>query len=181
VHLQQIFAFPSGAPGEMDKLSPFEQAGMATLERFQKHNGYVDIQSKRPATLGFSLVDSPVGLLAWNAELFFGFEGEAAKTMDRTRFLTHVSIYWFTATGGQAAESYFENARTGAGYRELPNMAPTAVASFPNDFRTVRAFAKRSHSDIRQWTEMPEGGHFAATDAPALLVDDVRRFFARLG
>ncbi|KQY82447.1 epoxide hydrolase family protein [Pelomonas sp. Root1444] len=180
VHLQQVFAFPSGAPGEMEKLSPFEQAGMASLERFQKHNGYVEIQSKRPATLGFSLVDSPAGLLAWNAELFFGFEGEAARTMDRERFLTHLSIYWFTATGGQAAESYLENARTGAGYRELPNAAPTAVASFPNDFRSVRAFVERSHSRIVQWTEMPEGGHFAATDAPDLLVEDIRKFFQRL-
>ena len=180
VHLQQVFAFPSGAPGEMEKLSPFEKAGQASLESFQKHNGYVEIQSKRPATLGFSLVDSPVGLLAWNAELFFGFEGEAARTMDRERFLTHVSVYWFTATGGQAAESYYENARTGAGYRELPNAAPTAVASFPNDFRSVRAFVERSHSHIVQWTEMPEGGHFAATDAPDLLVEDIRRFFARV-
>jgi pimeloyl-ACP methyl ester carboxylesterase len=180
VHLQQIFAFPSGAPGEMDKLSPFELAGLAGLERFQKYNGYVEIQSKRPATLGFGLVDSPAGLLAWNAELFFGFDGEAAATMDRERFLTHVSLYWFTATAGQAAQSYYENARTGAGYRELPNAAPTAVASFPNDFRTVRAFAERSHSHIVQWTEMPEGGHFAATDAPALLVEDIRKFFARL-
>ncbi|MDR7299318.1 pimeloyl-ACP methyl ester carboxylesterase [Pelomonas aquatica] len=180
VHLQQVFAFPSGAPGEMEKLSPFEQAGMASLERFQKHNGYVEIQSKRPATLGFSLVDSPAGLLAWNAELFFGFEGEAARTMDRERFLTHLSIYWFTATGGQAAESYLENARTGAGYREVPNAAPTAVASFPNDFRSVRAFVERSHSRIVQWTEMPQGGHFAATDAPDLLVEDIRKFFQRL-
>ena len=181
VHLQQIFAFPSGAPGEMEKLSPFEMEGLGNLQRFQKYNGYAEIQSKRPATLGFGLVDSPVAQLAWNAELFFGFEGEAASSMDRERFLTHVSLYWFTATGGQAAEFYFENAQTGAGYRELPSAAPTAVASFPNDFRSVRAFAERSHSRIVQWTEMPEGGHFAAADAPQLLVDDIRSFFARLG
>jgi len=180
VHMQQIFAFPSGAPGEMEKLSPFEMAGLGNLQRFQKYNGYAEIQSKRPATLGFGLVDSPVAQLAWNAELFFGFEGEAAGSMDRERFLTHVSLYWFTATGGQAAEFYFENAQTGAGYRELPSKAATAVASFPNDFRSVRAFAERSHSNIVQWTEMPEGGHFAAADAPTLLVDDIRSFFARL-
>lgn len=181
VHLQQIFAFPSGAPGEMEKLSPFEMEGMGNLSRFQKYNGYAEIQSKRPATLGFGLVDSPVAQLAWNAELFFGFEGEAAGSMDRERYLTHVSLYWFTATGGQAAEFYYENAQTGAGYRELPSKAPTAVASFPNDFRSVRAFAERSHTNIVQWTEMPEGGHFAAADAPGLLIDDIRSFFARLG
>ena len=80
MHLQQIFAFPSGAPGEMDRLTPFEMAGLGNLERFQKYNGYAEIQSKRPATLGYGLVDSPVAQLAWNAELFFGFEGEAVRT-----------------------------------------------------------------------------------------------------
>lgn len=124
VHLQQVFAFPNDTPGEMDRLSTFERDGLDSLERFQKHNGYVEIQSKRPATLGFALVDSPVGLLAWNAGLFFGFEGEKARTIDRERFLTHVPIYWFTATGGQAAESYFENARTGPATGSCPTGCP---------------------------------------------------------
>ncbi|KFL26644.1 epoxide hydrolase [Devosia sp. 17-2-E-8] len=177
-HLQQIFAFPSGAPGEMESLTPFEMAGFANLEKFQKYAGYSDIQSKRPATLGYGLVDSPVGLLAWNAELFFGFEGEQAY--DRDRYLAQVSIYWFTATGSSAAEFYLENARTGAGYRELPNTVPTAVAVSPDDFRSVRAFAARSTTDIAQWTEMPRGGHFAASDAPDLLVADMRKFFGAL-
>jgi pimeloyl-ACP methyl ester carboxylesterase len=180
VHLQQIFAFPSGAEGEMNALSPFEQAGLANLGRFMKYNGYADIQSKRPGTLAFGLNDSPVAQLAWNAELFVGFEGESATAIDRDRFLTHVSIYWFTGTGGQAAEFFFENARTGAGYRELPNHVPTAVASFPSDFRSVRSFAARSHTQLRQWTEMPRGGHFATEEVPELLVDDMRRFFGQL-
>jgi len=177
-HLQQVFAFPSGAPGEMESLTPFEMAGFANLEKFQKYAGYSDIQSKRPATLGYGLVDSPVGLLAWNAELFFGFEGE--QVYDRDRYLAQVSIYWFTATGSSAAEFYLENARTGAGYRELPNTVPTAVAVFPDDFRSVRAFAARSTTNIAQWTEMPRGGHFAASDAPDLLVADMRKFFGAL-
>ena len=179
VHLQQIFAFPSGAPGEMDALSPFEQAGFANLARFQKYNGYADIQSKRPGTLAFGLADSPVAQLAWNAELFLGFEGESAATIDPDRFLTHVSIYWFTATGGQAAEFFFENALSGAGYRDLPNQVPTAVASFPADFRSVRTFAARANHRLVQWTEMPRGGHFATEEEPALLVEDMRRFFGK--
>lgn len=179
-HLQQIFAFPSGAEGEMEKLTPFEMGGFGNLEKFQKYAGYSDIQSKRPATLGYGLVDSPVAQLAWNAELFFGFEGEQAKTFNRERYLTHVSIYWFTASGGSAAEFYLENAVTGAGYRELPNSVPTAVAVFPNDFRSVRTFAERSTTNIVQWTEMPRGGHFAASDAPDLLVEDIRTFFGKV-
>ena len=179
-HLQQIFAFPSGADGELERVTPFERAGFASLENFRKYSGYADIQSKRPATLGFGLVDSPIALLAWNAELFFGFEGKQAQGFDRDRYLTHASIYWFTASGGSAAEFYLEGAKTGGGYREVPNTVPTAVAVFPNDFRSVRAFAERSTPNIVQWTEMPRGGHFAATDAPDLLVEDIRKFFAQV-
>jgi epoxide hydrolase len=180
VHVQQVFAFPSGAPDEMQGLSPFEMEGFAGLEYFRKYAGYVDIQSKRPGTLAYGLVDSPAALLAWNAELFVGFEGERASKLDRDRFLTHVSLYWFTGTGGQAAEFYLANAASGAGYRELPNATPTAVAVFPEDFRSVRKFVARSHSRLVQWTEMPRGGHFANETEPGLVVDDLRRFFGGL-
>jgi pimeloyl-ACP methyl ester carboxylesterase len=179
VHLQQIFAFPNGTPGEMEKLSPFEKEGFANLDKFQKYSGYQPIQQKRPGTLGFGLVDSPAALLAWNAELFFGFEGEGAKFVDREKYLTHLSIYWFTGTGGSAANIYFEDAETGAGYREAKNPTPTGVAVFPWDFRSVKSFAERANN-IVHWTEMPRGGHFAAADAPDLLVGDMREFFAKV-
>jgi pimeloyl-ACP methyl ester carboxylesterase len=178
-HLLQIFAFPTGELGEMDKLTAFERDGFAILDSFMKHAGYNDIQSKRPATLGFGLTDSPAGLLAWNAELFSGFDGSGATTMDRDRYLTHTSIYWFTGTAGSAANFYFENARSGAGYRPVPNPTPTGVAVFPADFRSVRSFAER-HNNIVHWTQMPRGGHFAASEAPDLLVEDIRKFFGGL-
>jgi pimeloyl-ACP methyl ester carboxylesterase len=178
-HLLQIFAFPTGEPGEMEKLSPFEMEGMANLASFEKYGGYQAIQSKRPATLAFALVDSPVGQLAWNAELWFGFEGGGVEHVDRDRYLTHNAIYWFTGTGGSAANVYFEDTQTGAGYRELQNPTPTGVAVFPNDFRSVRSFAERSNN-IVHWTEMPRGGHFAASDAPDLLAEDIRSFFTKL-
>lgn len=180
VHVQQVFAFPSGAEGEMDGLYAFEMDGLGKLRDFHRRAGFADMQSKRPGTLAFGLSDSPVALLAWNAELFFGFNGENRAVVDRDRFLTHLSLYWFTGTGGQAAEFYFANAASGAGYRDLPNPTPTAVAVFPEDFRSVRRFVERSHSRILQWTQMPRGGHFAAETDPDLLADDLRRFFGPL-
>jgi epoxide hydrolase len=179
VHLQQIFAFPKGAPGEMEKLSPFEREGFANLDKFQKYSGYQPIQQKRPGTLGFGLVDSPAAVLAWNAELFFGFEGEGAKVVDREKYLTHASIYWFTATGGSAADEYFEDAQTGAGYREDWNATPTGVSVFPWDFRSVRSFAERGNN-IVYWREMEKGGHFAAVDVPELFVAELRAFFGQV-
>ena len=179
VHLQQIFAFPTGAAGEMDKLTPFEREGFANLDGFMKYNGYQAIQQKRPGTLGYGLVDSPVGQLAWNTELFFGFDGAGSKFVDRDRYLTHASIYWFTATGGSAANHYFEDAQTGAGYREVKNVTPTGVSVFPWDYRSVRSFSERANN-IVYWREMPEGGHFAAADTPKLFVDELRTFFVQV-
>jgi pimeloyl-ACP methyl ester carboxylesterase len=177
VHLQQIFAFPNGTAGEMERLTPFEMEGFNNLDMFQKYAGYQPIQQKRPGTLGFGLVDSPAGLLAWNAELFFGFEGQGATAVDREKYLTHVSIYWFTATAGSAANVYFEDTQTGAGYREDWNATPTGVSVFPWDFRSVRSFAERGNN-IVYWREMAEGGHFAAMDVPSLFAEELRTFFA---
>jgi len=179
VHLQQIFAFPTGAPGEMDKLTPFEREGFANLDNFLKYNGYQVIQQKRPGTLAYGLVDSPVGQLAWNTELFFGFDGMGTRFVDRERFLTHASIYWFTGTGGSAASHYFEDAQTGAGYREVKNDTPTGVSVFPWDYRSVRSFAERANK-IVYWHEMPEGGHFAAADTPKLFVEEMQTFFGQV-
>jgi pimeloyl-ACP methyl ester carboxylesterase len=179
VHLQQIFAFPHGTPGEMETLTPFELEGFANLDKFQKYSGYQPIQQKRPATLGYGLVDSPAALLAWNAELFFGFEGEGAGFVDRDKYLTHASIYWFTGTGGSAANIYYEDAQTGAGYREDWNATPTGVSVFPWDFRSVRSFAARGNN-IVYWREMEKGGHFAAVDVPELFVNEVRAFFLQV-
>jgi pimeloyl-ACP methyl ester carboxylesterase len=178
VHLLQIFAFPSGDPDEMAEMTDFEREGMAILANFDAISGYVKIHQTRPQTLAYGLTDSPAGQLAWNSELFMGFGGENADNVDRDRFLTHVTIFWVTATAGSSARQYYEDARTGAGYREVPNDTPTGVSVFPNDFRSVRAFAERSNN-IVHWSTFDRGGHFAASDAPDLLVDDLREFFRR--
>lgn len=178
-HVLQIFAFPTGAEGEMDKLTPFEMEGMAILANFEKHNGYHQIQAKRPGTLAYGLVDSPVAQMAWNTELWFGFDGNNIANVDRDRFLAQASLYWFTGTGGSAANVYYEDQQTGAGYREVMNPTPTGVAVFPNDFRSVRSFAERANN-IAHWSEMPRGSHFAASEAPDLLAHDIRAFFSKL-
>jgi pimeloyl-ACP methyl ester carboxylesterase len=178
VHLLQIFAFPSGDPEEMAKMDEFEKRGMEILANFDAVSGYVKIHQTRPQTLAYGLTDSPAGQLAWNSELFMGFGGESVGNVDRDRFLTHVSIFWFTATAGSSARQYLEDARTGAGYREMPNETPTGVSVFPNDFRSVRAFAERSNN-IVHWSQMDRGGHFAASEAPDLLVEDLRTFFGQ--
>lgn len=46
--------------------SEFERKGLARTKEFnEKGSGYIAQQSTKPQTLGYSLADSPVGLLAW--------------------------------------------------------------------------------------------------------------------
>jgi epoxide hydrolase len=179
VHLLQIFAFPSGDPAEFARLSDMDKESLAgTTADFQSKSGYQKIQQTRPTTLGYGLTDSPAGQLAWNAELWTGW-GDYADHLDIDNYLTHVSIYWFTRTGPSSARHYYEDAQTGAGYRDAPNKVPTAVAVFPQDFRTVRAFAERANNIVR-YTEFDRGGHFAYTTDPDLVVEDLREFFTSL-
>ena len=176
VHLMQIFAFPSGDPAELAALTDADRQSLAgTTADFQSKSGYQKIQQTRPQTLGYGLTDSPAGQLAWNAELWTGW-GDYADYLDADTFLTHVSIYWFTRTAGSSARHYYEDAHSGAGYRDSPNKIPTAVAVFPQDFRTVRVFAQRANNIVR-YTEFDRGGHFAYTTNPDLVVGDLREFF----
>jgi hypothetical protein len=38
----------------------------------------------------------------------------------------------------------------------------------------------RMPQELREWSEFDRGGHFAAMEAPDLLVGDVQKFFRRL-
>jgi pimeloyl-ACP methyl ester carboxylesterase len=176
VHVLQIFAFPSGDPTELQGLSDYDQEALQILSGFEDQAGYLKIHQTRPQTLAYGLTDSPAGQLAWNSELFMGFDGSGVGAVDPDLFLTHVMLYWLTATAGSSARHYLEDARTGAGYRDVANTVPTAVAVFKNDFHSIQRFAQRANNIVR-WSVFDRGGHFAAMDAPDLLVGDLREFF----
>ncbi len=175
LHVLQLFSFPSGDPAEFANLSPADHAGLQHLEWFQSVGGYNAINGSRPQTVAVGVSDSPVGQLAWN-ELFNSFgNGTSLVTVDQ--ILTEVSLYWFTNTSATAGRYHFEEARSGA--EPAVNHAPTAVAVFADDFRTIRAFADRDNDNIVRYTEFLEGGHYASLERPDVLVEDLRAFFAR--
>ncbi|NNH72285.1 epoxide hydrolase [Nocardia uniformis] len=171
VHVDQIFSFPKGDPGEMDGLNEQELMGVQFGQKFLKHSIHDFSQSAQPSTLAHALSDSPAGQLAWSGQLF-------ATSLTPDDVITNVAIYWFTNTSASSARLYFENAH-GAHSAE-PTTVPIGLASFGYDFKPPRAFAERDHSNIVQWNEYDSGGHWAAYEVPDLLLGDIRDFFRKV-
>ncbi len=78
---------------------------------------------------------------------------------------------------------YFDNRWFGAPIgRDDVVTVPTAVAVFEQfipDGTAPREWAERLY-DVRRWTPMPRGGHFAAAEEPEPLARDIAAFFAEL-
>ena len=132
----------------------------------------------RPQTLSYGLTDSPVGQLAWIVEKFQGWTHDSEvpeDAVDRDQMLTNVMLYWLTRTAGSAANIYYEGMHSGQ-WPE-PSSTPTGVAVFAEDI-SIRRYAEQTNN-IVHWSEFDRGGHFAAMEAPDLLVGDVREFFRR--
>ncbi|MDQ7803021.1 epoxide hydrolase [Amycolatopsis sp. A133] len=181
VHANGLAAF--GAPDEGAELTEAEQARLKHLEYLKtEQSGYVAMQTTRPQTLAHGLHDSPAGQLAWIVEKFKEWTDPAAElpedAVDRDLLLTNVMLYWLTGTGGSSANCYYETAHAGAWGASERSPVPTGVAVFPLDV-SIRSALDREHT-IVHWSEFGRGGHFAAMEAPDLLVADVRAFFAGL-
>ncbi len=90
-------------------------------------------------------------------------------------------VYWLSATAGSSARIYYERAHADyTGTPPRPSTTPTALAVFPHDnFIPLRQIAERTNTIVR-WTEFDRGGHFAALEAPDLLIADIRAFFGQL-
>jgi len=185
IHLNALVTFPSGDPEEMAGLTEAEQRRMAIFKQWNDElMGYMHIQGTRPQTLAYGLTDSPVGQLAWIVEKFKDWTDPAAElpedAVDLDQLLTNVTIYWLTNTAGSSANAYYERFHDPAMWAPKERSAvPTGVAVFPTDV-SIRRFAEKTET-IVHWSEFERGGHFAAMEAPDLLVGDIRKFFAGLG
>lgn len=183
VHICGALAFPDLQPGDLEDLTPTERDRVAAAERLREvGTGYADLQSTRPATVGFALNDSPVGQLAWIVEKFWEWTDPARRlpheAVDLGHLLTDATLYWLTGTGASSAHLYYEVRAAGRDTPPPRSPVPTGVAVFPTD-PTLRRVAAREHHLVH-FAEFERGGHFAALETPELLVDDLRRFFRPL-
>jgi epoxide hydrolase len=184
IHLMPPLAAPD--PETFDDLTERERAALASLEYGDENDsGYSKQQETRPQTVGYSLVDSPVGLCAWIVEKFRSWtdcDGHPENALTRDELLDNVMLYWLPGTGASSARLYWESMRE---VRERFTRAntdvvtvPTGCSIFPKELqRPSRRWAEKRFTDIRHWNELDRGGHFAAFEQPELFVDEVRTFF----
>jgi pimeloyl-ACP methyl ester carboxylesterase len=181
LHLNLITADPPN-PEAVAQMSDAERKRYSFFDR--PESSFFFIQAAEPETLAYALTDSPVGWLAWmigKFQLLTDNDGDFLTAVDRDTFLTDVTLYWATDTVGSAMRIYRENRLTGEATAPLPRLeTPVAYADFPKEvFACPFSWIARTYNVVQR-TEMPKGGHFAALEQPDLLVDDIRKFFAKI-
>ncbi|XP_053731703.1 epoxide hydrolase 1-like [Synchiropus splendidus] len=92
-------------------------------------------------------------------------------------------IYWSSASIVSSMRFYKENLKSG-GKRidaKVGIYVPTGVAAFPNEVTHIpKSWAEIRFRDIRSYTFMTSGGHFAAMEEPQLLANDVYQFVQKV-
>ena len=177
IHINMPIGRPT--PESLQDPTDEEKSALEGLTYYQEwDSGYSKQQSTRPQTLGYGLVDSPVGQMAWIIEKFWSWmdcDGHPENTLTRDELLDNVMLYWLTASGASSARLYWESFGSFGGGEKVE--LPTGVASFPKEIiRSPRRWCEESYN-ITHWTTMPKGGHFGAFEQPELFIDDLRTFF----
>ena len=185
--------------GLEDQLPAESEQERATLEAVKAFTtdgfGYFLEQSTRPQTIGYALLDSPIGLAAWlldhDTDSYYKIsrafvDGEPVGNLTRDNILDNITLYWLTGTGASAAQWYWETGRAQAAAR-APGQAPPAVSvpvgftTFPGEiFAAPRSWVETVYPNPAYFNEVDRGGHFAAWEEPQLFSAEVRAAFSSL-
>jgi pimeloyl-ACP methyl ester carboxylesterase len=173
-----------------------ERTALAAIETFLADGfGYFLEQEKRPQTIGYSLLDSPVGLAAWmldhDTDSYYKIsrafvEGEPVGNLTRDTVLDNITLYWLTGTGASAARWYWETGRFLAAFQASgeappPVQVPVAFTTFPGEIMAApRSWVEIVYPGLAYFNQVDRGGHFAAWEEPELFTDEVRAAFRKL-
>lgn len=178
IHLNMPIGRPE--PEDLANPSPAELKALGALKHYQDwDSGYSTQQRTRPQSVGYGLVDSPVGLAGWIYEKMWAWTDNAGRPEDaltRDAMLDNLMLYWLPANGASSARLYWESFGAFAPQKiELP----VAVSAFPKEILpTPRKWAERNFPNLVHWGDMDKGGHFAAWEQPDAFVAELRRAFA---
>ncbi len=193
IHLNLL----AGALGFADKLpakSEQEQVAHKALATFRASGfGYFLEQSTRPQTIGYSLLDSPVGLAAWlldhDTDSYYKIsrafvDGAPVGNLTREHIVDNLTLYWLTGTGASAARWYWEFGQflaAAGGQPPPPVKVPVGFTTFPGEiWAAPRSWVETVYPGLAYFNQVDKGGHFAAWEEPALFASEVRAAFKPL-
>jgi pimeloyl-ACP methyl ester carboxylesterase len=155
--------------------------------------GYIAEMGEHPQTIGYSLLDSPVGLAAWmldhDADSYEKIsraflDGEPSGGLTRDTVLDNITLYWLTSTGASTSRLYWETgAAAKASFKNPPPHVklPVAYTVFPDElFQAPRHWVKHAYHNLVYYNEAPKGGHFAAWEEPEVFATEMRAAFSSL-
>ncbi|MET3616262.1 pimeloyl-ACP methyl ester carboxylesterase [Rhizobium aquaticum] len=177
---------PSRDDIDRQPLTTAEQRFVAASAQFAEDgSGYMHMHRTRPQTLAYGLTDSPVALASWIIEKFFAWSdcnGNLEQVIPRNLLLDNLTLYWVTNTIASSLRLYREHALAPLLLNQGEKITtPTGYAVFPREISLPpREMLQRSFSDLRRYTEMPRGGHFAAMEQPNALAAEIKAFFRPL-
>lgn len=180
IHLNMPIGRPS--PEDLQNPTPAELKALGALQHYQEwDSGYSTQQRTRPQTVGYGLVDSPVGLAGWIFEKMWAWTDNSGSPFDalsRDQILDNIMLYWLPANGASSARLYWESFGSFAPQEiELP----VAVSAFPREILpTPRKWAERNYRNLVHWGDMEKGGHFAAWEQPQAFVSELRAAFGKM-
>ena len=180
----------------LPKESEQERAAADAFATFREDGfGYFLEMATRPQTIGYSLLDSPVGLAAWmldhDTDSYYKIsrafvDGDPVGNLTRDNILDNITLYWLTGTAASAARSYWEDARAlaaalASGQPPPAVTVPVAFTTFPDEiWASPRSWVEAVYPDLAYFNEVDKGGHFAAWEEPQLFTTEVRAAFSSL-
>ena len=157
--------------------------------------GYFLEMSTRPQTIGYSLLDSPVGLAAWlldhDTDSYYKIsrafvDGEPVGNLTRDTIVDNITLYWLTGTAASAARWYWEFGQLwpqplAAGQAPPPVSVPVGFTTFPGEiWAAPRSWVEAVYPGLAYFNEVDRGGHFAAWEEPELFSAELRAAFSSL-
>jgi pimeloyl-ACP methyl ester carboxylesterase len=195
IHINLLIA-SIGLEDQLPAESEQERAAHDAVNTFTTDGfGYFLEQSTRPQTIGYALLDSPVGLAAWlldhDTDSYYKIsrafvDGEPVGNLTRDHIVDNITLYWLTGTGASAARWYWETGRAQAAARAAgqtpPEVSvPVGFTTFPGEiFAAPRSWVETVYPDLSYFNEVDKGGHFAAWEEPELFAAEMRAAFSSL-
>jgi pimeloyl-ACP methyl ester carboxylesterase len=155
--------------------------------------GYIAEMGEHPQTIGYSLLDSPIGLAAWmldhDADSYEKIsrafvDGKSTGGLTRDAVLDNITLYWLTGTGASTSRLYWETGRAAkASFKDPPPHVklPVGYTVFPDElFQAPRHWVKHAYHDLVYFNEAERGGHFAAWEEPEIFAAEMRAAFRAL-